>query len=259
MSDEARVAVITGGNRGIGRAIALAMAREGVAVVISARSTDALAKTARDVEREGAECLPVGCDVRDEDSVRRMGDAVLDRFGRADVVVANAGVAGPTRPLHEITLAEWRDCVATDLDGAFLTFRRFIPGMIERRTGSLVAISSMTGKRPLHGRTPYTSAKMGLIGMVRTLAVELGPYGIRANTVCPGAVTGPRIDDVVRRQAESQGISEDEVRRQFSEASPLKRLVDAEDVAAACVFLASERGAAITGEDLNVSAGVVMY
>jgi NAD(P)-dependent dehydrogenase (short-subunit alcohol dehydrogenase family) len=131
--------------------------------------------------------------------------------------------------------------------------------MIESGAGSLVAISSMTGKRPLHGRTPYAAAKMGVIGLVRTLAVELGPHGIRVNAVCPGAVAGPRIDDVIRRQAATRGITEHEALLAFTGASPLGRLVKANEVAAACAYLASDAAAAITGEDLNVSAGVVMY
>jgi NAD(P)-dependent dehydrogenase (short-subunit alcohol dehydrogenase family) len=131
--------------------------------------------------------------------------------------------------------------------------------MIESGAGSLVAISSMTGKRPLHGRTPYAAAKMGVIGLVRTLAVELGPHGIRVNAVCPGAVAGPRIDDVIRRQAATRGITEDEALRAFTGASPLARLVKANEVATACAYLASDAAASITGEDLNVSAGVVMY
>lgn len=253
------VAVVTGGNRGIGRAIAVAMAREGARLAVSARSADTLQETAREVERAGAECLALSCDVRDEGAVDRMADAVYARYGRVDTVVANAGVAGPTRAMHEITVEEWRDCVATDLDGVFLTFRRFIPQMIERERGSLVAISSVTGKRPLLRRTPYAAAKMGVIGLVRTLAVELGPYGVRANTICPGAVTGPRIEDVIRNQAATQGVSEEEVRRQLTEHAPLRRMVAADEVAAACVFLASDQAAAITGEDLNVSAGSVMY
>ena len=174
-------------------------------------------------------------------------------------VVANAGVAGPTAPLHEISLADWRDCLATDLDGVFLTFRAFIPELIAAGTGSLIAISSMTGKRPLHGRTPYAAAKMGVIGLVRTLALELGPHGIRVNAVCPGAVTGPRMDDVIRRQAAARGITEAEARASFTAASPLNRLVEADEVAAACAYLASDAAASITGEDLNVNAGVVMY
>lgn len=255
----ARVAVVTGGDRGIGRAIAFAMAREGAAVVVAARSWDSLTQTARDVEMTGAECIPIECDIRDEGSVRRLGDAVLGRYGRVDVVVANAGVAGPTRAMHEIGLAEWRDCVATNLDGTFLTFCAFIPPMIERQAGVLIAVASMTGKRPLPGRAAYSASKMGLIGLVRTLAAEVGPHGIRVNSICPGAVAGPRIDDVIRRQAERQGISEDEARGQFRDSSPMGRLVEAEEVAAACVYLSSDKASAITGEDLNVSAGLVMY
>ena len=174
-------------------------------------------------------------------------------------VVANAGIAGPTTPLHEITLADWRETIATDLDGVFLTFRAFIPGMIERRDGSLVAISSITGKRPLHGRTPYAAAKMGVIGLVRTLAAELGPYQIRVNAICPGMVAGPRIEEVLRRQAAVRGITEEAARAEADSLSPLRRMVRQEEVAAACLYLASDGAAAITGEDLNVTAGVVMY
>jgi NAD(P)-dependent dehydrogenase (short-subunit alcohol dehydrogenase family) len=174
-------------------------------------------------------------------------------------VVANAGTAGPTAPMHRIDLAEWQDCVATDLTGVFLTFRAFVPSMIDAGEGSLIAISSMTGKRPLTGRTPYAAAKMGVIGLVRTLALELGPQRIRVNAVCPGAVSGPRIDDVVRKQAAARGITEDEALAAFTGSSPLGRLVEADEVARACVFLASDGAAAITGEDVNVSAGVVMY
>jgi NAD(P)-dependent dehydrogenase (short-subunit alcohol dehydrogenase family) len=131
--------------------------------------------------------------------------------------------------------------------------------MIRQRTGSLIAISSMTGKRPLHGRTPYAAAKMGVIGLVRTLAAELGPYDVRVNAVCPGAVAGPRMEHVIRRQAAVRGVTEEEARAEVTRASPLGRMVEADEVAAACVFLASDRSAAITGEDLNVTAGVVMY
>lgn len=253
------VVVVTGGNRGIGRAIAVAMAAAGARVAVSARSVDTLQETVREVEKAGGECLALACDVRDEAAVDRMAENVQAHYGAVDTVVANAGAAGPTKAMHEITLPEWRDCVATDLDGVFLTFRHYIPPMIERGRGSLIAISSMTGKRPLVNRTPYAAAKMGVIGLVRTLAAELGPYGIRVNAVCPGAVAGPRIDEVVRRQAAAQRISEDEARRQFTEHAPLRRMVTAGEVAAACVFLASDRSAAVTGEDMNVTAGTVMY
>ena len=141
----------------------------------------------------------------------------------------------------------------------FLTFRAFVPALIAAGAGSLIAISSMTGKRLLHGRTPYAAAKMGVIGLVRTLAVELGPHGVRINAVCPGAVGRPRFDTVVRAQAVSRGVTEAQARASFTAASPLGRVVDAAEVAAACTFLSSDAAASITGEDRNVNAGVAMY
>lgn len=253
-----RVAVVTGGNRGIGRAVAVALAADGFAVAVTARDTATLTDTVAEIERAGGVALPLPCDVRDEGSVAAMAQAARG-LGPVHTVVANAGVAGPTAPLQEITLADWRDCVTIDLDGVFLTFRAFVTDLIDAGAGSLIAMSSMTGKRPLHGRTPYAAAKMGLIGLVRSLALELGPHGIRVNAVCPGAVAGPRIDDVIRRQAAARGISEERALAAFTEASPLGRLVEAGEVAAACAYLASDAAASITGEDLNVTAGVVMY
>ncbi|MGZ4506225.1 MAG: SDR family NAD(P)-dependent oxidoreductase [Blastococcus sp.] len=254
-----RVAVVTGANRGIGRAIAEALAADGFATAVTARDPATLADTVAAIEQGGGTVAAFACDVRDEASVAALAEAVPARWGTVHAVVANAGVAGPTAPLHEIGLSEWRDCLATDLDGVFLTFRAFIPLLLAAGEGSLVAISSMTGKRPLHGRTPYAAAKMGVIGLVRTLALELGPSGIRVNAVCPGAVAGPRIDDVIRRQAAARGISEDEALAAFTAASPLGRLVEAGEVGRTCAFLASDAASAITGEDLNVTAGVVMY
>ncbi|HEY0812721.1 MAG TPA: SDR family NAD(P)-dependent oxidoreductase [Pseudonocardia sp.] len=254
----ARVAVVTGANRGIGRAIAVALGKDGYTVAATARDTASLKATIEDVEAFGGTVAALACDVRDEASVAAMARAAAE-LGVVHTVVANAGVAGPTAPLHETSLAEWRDCLATDLDGVFLTFRAFVPGLVAASGGALIAISSMTGKRPLHGRSPYAAAKMGVLGLVRTLALELGPHGIRVNAVCPGAVAGPRIDNVIARQAAARGISEAAALAAFTDASPLGRLVEPAEVAAACAYLASDAAASITGEDLNVTAGVVMY
>jgi NAD(P)-dependent dehydrogenase (short-subunit alcohol dehydrogenase family) len=256
MSD--RVAVVTGANRGIGRAIAVGLAADGFVVAATARNPATLTATVGEIESAGHSAVPLACDAADERSVAALAEEV-GRIGRVHAVVANAGVAGPTVPMRDMTLAAWRECLTTDLDGVFLTFRAFIPALIGSGEGVLLAISSMTGKRPLHGRTPYAAAKMGVIGLVRTLALELGPHGIRVNAVCPGAVSGPRIDDVVRKQAATRGITEAEVLAGFTESSPLGRLVEAGEVAAACRFLASDAAESITGEDLNVTAGVVMY
>jgi NAD(P)-dependent dehydrogenase (short-subunit alcohol dehydrogenase family) len=252
------VAVVTGASRGIGRAITVALAAAGFAVAASARDRASLADTVAEAGQAGGMVVPVACDIRDEASVTALAERAAE-IGPVHTVIANAGIAGPTAPLHEITLADWRETIATDLDGVFLTFRAFIPAMIGRRDGSLVAISSITGKRPLHGRTPYAAAKMGVIGLVRTLATELGPHNVRVNAICPGLVAGPRIEQVLRRQAAVRGITEEAVRAEATGLSPLRRMVRPEEVAAACVYLASLGSAAITGEDLNVTAGVVMY
>ena len=252
------VAVVTGANRGIGRAITVALAAAGFTVAASARNPASLADTVAEARKTGGTAVPVGCDVRDEASVMALAERA-EQIGPVHTVVANAGIAGPTAPLQEITLADWRQTIAIDLDGVFLTFRAFIPAMMGRRAGSLIAISSITGKRPLHGRTPYAAAKMGVIGLVRTLATELGPHNIRVNAICPGFVAGPRIEQVLRQQAAVRGIPEETVRAEVTGLAPLRRMVRPEEVAATCVYLASGDSAAITGEDLNVTAGVVMY
>ncbi|MBO0874825.1 MAG: SDR family oxidoreductase [Pseudonocardia sp.] len=253
-----KVAVVTGANRGIGRAIAVALAADGFAVAATARDPATLADTLEQARKTGSEVAAMACDVRDEDSVAAMA-AEARALGPVHTVVANAGVAGPTARMHELSLAQWRDTLAADLDGVFLTFREFVPDLVARRSGSLIAISSVTGKRPLYGRTPYAAAKLGVIGLVRTLALELGSHQVRVNAVCPGAVAGPRIDDVIAKQAAVLGVTEDEARTALTNSAPLRRLVTADEVARACAFLASDAAASITGEDLNVTAGAVMY
>lgn len=260
MSQQSRnVAVVTAANRGIGAAIAVAYAEAGYDLALTARDPDALGEVTEQAAHHGGVVLGLVCDVADEASVAAMGASVLDRFGTVHTVVANAGIAGPTAPMHQIDLARWRECLATDLDGVFLTFRAFLPSMITSGAGSLIAISSMTGKRPLFGRTPYAAAKMGVIGLVRTLALEVGEHGIRVNAVCPGAVAGPRVEGVIAEQARSRQITVDQARAALTDSSPLGRFVEADEIARTCTFLLSDAAASITGEDVNVNAGVAMY
>lgn len=254
-----KIAVITGGGQGLGRVIALACAREGADLVLASRSVEALQETRVEVESLGRQALVVPTDIRYEDSVRNLAEQALAHFGRVDILVNNTGITGPTAPLWEITPAEWEETFAVNVTGAYLCCRAFLPAMIERRSGSILFISSMTGKRPLFGRSPYAAGKLALVGLARTLAWEAGPYGIRVNVVSPGPIEGERVERVIRNQAQAEGISEDEARRRFTSNSPLGRLVPPGDIADAVVFLVSDKAASITGEDLNVSAGTVMY
>jgi NAD(P)-dependent dehydrogenase (short-subunit alcohol dehydrogenase family) len=254
-----RVAVVTGAGRGIGRMIALALAGEGAQLVLAGRSADALEQTRKLAGDTGRDPLVVPTDITLLDQVDALARATLEAFGGVDVLVNNSGVGGPSAPLWEVDPADWEATMAVNVTGTYLCCRAFLPAMVARRSGSVVIIGSMTGKRPLVGRTPYAASKMALVGLARTLAAEAGPYGVRVNVISPGPVEGERIDWVIERQAEALGVTVEEARARFTGASPLGRLVPPEDVAAATVFLASDRAASITGEDLNVSAGIVMY
>ena len=254
-----KVAVISGGGRGIGRAIALAYAREGARLALAARGIDGLEETRRAVADLGGEALVVPTDISEVESVAALAQQVREHFGRVDILVNNSGIAGPTTPLWEITPDDWDATFAVNVRGTFLCCRAFLPMMVGQSSGSIIIIGSMTGKRPLLGRTPYSASKLALVGLARTLAWEAGPHGIRVNVISPGPVEGERIEMVIRKQAEVKGISIDEARQAFLRDSPLGRLVPAQDVAAAAVFLASDQASSITGEDLNVSAGITMY
>jgi NAD(P)-dependent dehydrogenase (short-subunit alcohol dehydrogenase family) len=253
------VAAVTGAGTGIGREISLRLAAEGADVVLTGRSTQAMEEVAELVRATGRRALPVAMDLRDPDSITAAAKAADAEFGRVDVLVNNSGVGGPSTPLVEMPLDEWEDTFRVNVTGTMLACQAFLPGMIARRSGSVVVIGSVTGKRPLVNRTPYAASKTALIGLVRTLAWEVGAAGVRVNLVSPGGVEGPRIDWVLEQQAASRGITVEQARAEFAGGSALQRLVRARDVAEAVAFLASPRAAAVTGEDLNVSNGLVMY
>ena len=256
---EDKIAVVTGGGRGIGRSIALRCAAEGADVALAARSAEQIEEVAGLVEREGRRGLAVVTDLRDPDQVARLADTVAEELGGVDVLVNNSGIAGPMGVMWEIEPEEWEETIQVNLTGTYLCCRSFLPGMVSRRSGSIVVIGSMTGKRPLHGRTPYAASKLALVGLVRTLAWEVGEHGVRANLISPGAVEGKRLDKVIEGQASTRGLPLEEVRDELAGGSPLRRFVDPDDVAEAVVFLASDAAASVTGEDFNVTAGLAMY
>ena len=254
-----KIAVITGGGRGIGRAIAQAFAREGAHLVLAARDLAALEETRKLVAEHQREVLVLPLDLRQEESVQALAEQTLAHFKHIDILVNNSGIAGPTAPLWEILPAQWRETLDVDLNGPYLCCHAFLPAMLQRRSGNILMIGSMTGKRPLFGRTPYAAAKLGLVGLVRTLAWETGPYNIRVNLISPGPVEGERIGRVLRDMASAQNISPEEARRLFLRDSPLNSMAPPTDIANAALYLASDLSGSTTGEDLNVSSGIVMY
>lgn len=256
---DGKVAVITGGGRGIGRAIALRCAAAGADVAIAARSADQIEEVAGLIEAQGRRALPVVTDLREPDQVTRLAETVSAELGDVDLLVNNSGIAGPMQVLWEIDPKDWEETVKVNLTAVFLCCRAFLPAMIERRSGNVVVIGSVTGKRPLHGRTPYAATKLSLVGLVRTLAWEVGEYGIRVNLISPGAVAGARIEKVIEGQAATKGLTLEQARAELAGGSPLKRFVEPEHVAEAVVFLASDAGASVTGEDFNVAAGLAMF
>jgi NAD(P)-dependent dehydrogenase (short-subunit alcohol dehydrogenase family) len=257
---EDRVAVITGAGRGIGKEMALFFAQEGAHVVLSGRSVEAMQDVADQIKAKGHEAFVFPMDLRDADSIAQSANQAEELFGRVDVLVNNSAIGGPGAPLWEIDPADWEDTFRVNVTGTFLTCRAFLPGMIRRRSGSIILVGSTSGKRPHLHRSPYASTKMALIGLTRTLAAEVGPFGIRVNLISPGAVEGERLDWALKVQAEAMGVSLDEVANEVRRLAPLNRLTSARDVAAAAAFLASDRAsAAVTGIDLNVNAGLAMY
>jgi NAD(P)-dependent dehydrogenase (short-subunit alcohol dehydrogenase family) len=255
---EPKVAVVTGGGRGIGRSIALALAKVGYELILAARSGTELTAVKTEIEEAGGKAVAVPTDLRSRAQIDHLASTAIG-IGPVDLLVNNSGIAGPQGMMWDLDPDAWAETMAVNVDAVFLCSRAFLPSMIERGRGSIVNIGSITGKRPLLGRSPYATSKLALVGLTRTLALETGPFGVRVNLISPGFVEWPRIDWVIERQAEARGVPGTVVREDFTALSPLGRLTTPEDVASAVVFLASDGAAAITGADINVNSGVVMY
>ena len=204
--------------------------------------------------------LPVETDVTDEAAVEAAVEATAEEFGGLDTVVNNAGIAGPTAPVEEVSRSEWERTMDVNVTGAFLVTKHAVPHLRESRRASVVNVSSISGKRPLEDRTPYAASKMALIGLTRTLAFELDDDDVTVNAVCPGPTAGPRIERVIEAQAERLGVGYEEAKRRvFTDDAALGELVDAGDVAEMVAYLAGEGGRHVTAQDVNVDAGTAWY
>jgi len=255
-----RVAIITGGGSGIGKAIARAFAREGAKVALAARTVENLTKTVEELKSMGGEAFAIPTDITQEEHVVGMVAKVIDVYGKIDILVNNSGIGGPVCNVVDMKLDEWNYSFAVDLTGSMLCAREALKHMIPRKSGNIINIGaeggrSGDGRSGYPTRAAYCCAKMGVYGLTETLAQEVGEYGIRVNCVSAAAVRGERFMWVMSTRAKTAGTSvEDTIAREMANYS-LKRPTEEYELANTCVFLASDESSAITGQTIIANCG----
>jgi NAD(P)-dependent dehydrogenase (short-subunit alcohol dehydrogenase family) len=240
--------LVTAGAAGIGREIARAFKQNGAAVFVcdlDAKGLDAL-------KQEIPGVLTAVCDISKRADIEVMVPLAVGALGGLDILVNNAGISGPTAPVEEINPDDWEKVMQIDLNGTFNVTRLAIPHLKKSEAGVIINMSSVAGRFGYANRSPYSTAKWGIIGFTKTLSIELGPFNIRANAILPGAVAGPRIDRVLEGRAKVSGRSAEEERKSALSIQSLQRFVDPKDIAALAVFLASDAGKSISGQMLPI-------
>lgn len=257
MSVKGKVTVITAAASGIGKATALQFAREGSKLAICDIDEKSLEATRKELSTL-TDVIAVKCNMAEISEIDLFFEKVIAKYGTIDILINNAGIAGPTKPITEVEPEEWDLTLNVNLRGGYYCIKKAAPFMIKKNFGKIVNISSMSGKRPLLNRAPYCASKMGVIGMTRTVADELGKYNITVNAVCPGAISGSRLDLVLENMARVEGKTIEQVKDTFLEPSMLKRTIPPEDIAKMVLFLSDEeKSNSITGQDINVNCGVI--
>ncbi|CAM5454934.1 SDR family NAD(P)-dependent oxidoreductase [Eoetvoesiella caeni] len=254
-----RVVVITGASRGIGMLLTRAFAQEGAHVVFAARRLDPLRQLETELQASGHQVLAVKADVGVQEDCKRLIDATVQRFGTVDILVNNAGVSGAQKPCWEVDAAELDETMKVNVFGPLACIRYAAPHMIKKQAGAIIDIGSFTGKRPAPNRTVYATSKMALLGLTRTAALELAAHKVRCNLISPGPVAGERVEEVVANAAKAQNLSADEVRKNFQSWMPLGEMVSEQEICDMIFFLASDSGKHMTGQDINMDSGIVMF
>ena len=245
-------ALITGAGSGIGKVMAQHFEKAGARIWICDADTNNLEQSLK----ENPDWNGTPCDVSDENQVDQLFKEMSDSFGGLEILVNNAGIAGPTAPVEEIDPDEWRRSVGVNLNGTFYCTRLATPLLKNSLKASIINISSVAGRLGFARRLPYASTKWAMIGFTESLAKELGPSGIRVNALLPGIVEGPRIEGVFQARAESEGVPYEEVLDRVLNNVSMKRMVSAGDVAEMAVFLCSEVGKNISGQSISVCGNV---
>jgi NAD(P)-dependent dehydrogenase (short-subunit alcohol dehydrogenase family) len=251
-----RIAIVTGGGTGIGKAISLALASEGAAVVMAARNLSRLEEVAQDIKSRGGKAKAIQADISDHEQVKRMIAQTVKKFGHIDILVNNAARGTfNDADVVDMNLREWHDSLDINLTGMMLCCREALKHMIARKSGNVVNISSVAGMSGVPKESPYAASKWGVIGLTETLAIEAGRFGIRVNCISPGATRTQEFEDWVRVSAGDAGISYEEMMSKITDNNALKRIAEPSEVAACVVFLASDDSSAMTGHNLVASCG----
>jgi glucose 1-dehydrogenase len=254
------VAIVTGGGRGIGRAIVLKFAAEGAAVVITARTESEVQHVATEIQAAGGKAAAVVADVGREADCEKIVKAARKAFGAIHILVNNAGMFGPVQPVETITARQWDEVLAVNLRAPFLLAALVLPEMYERGSGAILNISTVAAKGAFTFNSAYAASKAGLDGLTRTLAAESARKGVRVNAICPGPVTETKMskDLTVEFAAHFQSKG-DEVLKRMIEGILQGRPQTADEIASAALFLVSAQSSAITGQTLNVDGGMIFY
>jgi NAD(P)-dependent dehydrogenase (short-subunit alcohol dehydrogenase family) len=255
-----QVAIVVGSARGIGAAIAQTFSAEGANIVLVdiEKMKLQLDEVAQEITHKGGRATALVADVTDEAQVNKLVEATIARWGKIDILINSAGLRGPLVPVQDITEQEWDSVLAVNLKAVFLCCKAVLKPMIKQSSGSIVSISGTAGKEGMALRGSLCAAKWGLLGLTQTIAKEAGPYGIRANVICPGGMDEPDLRVMYAERAKGLGMEFSELEKSVLELTPLRKYAKHDEVAKAALFLASSDSSHTTGEALNVSGGRLM-
>ncbi len=260
-----KVAFITGGGSGIGKAIAKSYVEEGAIVCLAARNQENMDNAVKEFEAMGGKALAIHMDITKEQDVIDAVKKAIDVYGRIDILVNNSGIGGPTAYVWDLKLEDWNEIIAVDLTGSMLAAREVLKYMVPAGKGGIIINIGAEGARSGDGRSgypmraPYCCAKMGVFGLNETLARECGPHGIRVNCISAGAVKGPRFVRVMQGRADAAGITLDEQIKKELKQYSLGRPTEEYELGQTAVFLASDESSAITGQTIVAACGMNMW